>query len=275
MLPRQGLKFLSALLITLTLVAPAAMAGVGVTSSKDPVRLVINIPSRTLWVYEGERIVRYFPVGVGRPGFMTPTGQFSIIRKIIDPGWEHPYQPKGKVRIAPGENNPLGTRWMGFYQKGGGEYGMHGTDNPASVGKFSSHGCVRMKVKDAEALFEMVDIGTPVDVVYEPVLIRPQGKDMRIVVYQDRFKKGMPSAAEIQARILRQYPGAQVTPEKIQAALRQANERPIVVGTLDDGSETPVAAKTPVQEHPPTRSSPFEPADAPQLSGTSKTAPST
>jgi hypothetical protein len=163
---------------------------------------------------------------------------------------------------------------MGFYQKGGGEYGMHGTDNPSSVGKFSSHGCVRMKVRDAEALFEMVDVGTPVDVVYEPVLIRPQGRDIRIVVYEDRFKKGMPSAAEIQAKIMRQYPGAQVTMEKIQAALRQANERPVVVGTLDIGSEMPVASKSPVQEHPSTRSSPFEPAGTPQLSGTSKTSPS-
>lgn len=197
-------------------------------------RLVINIPSRTLWVYQGEKIIRYFPVGVGRPGFMTPVGKYSIISKVIDPGWENPYLPKGKVRLAPGEENPLGTRWMGFYQKAGGEYGMHGTDNPASVGKFSSHGCVRMKVRDAEVLFELVDLGTPVEVTYQPVLIRKQGNSVRVIVYPDRFAKGMPSAAKVKSDILKQFPEAQLDVQRLQTALSQPNERPVDVGALPD-----------------------------------------
>jgi lipoprotein-anchoring transpeptidase ErfK/SrfK len=197
-------------------------------------RLVINIPSRTLWVYQGNKILRYFPVGVGRPGFMTPIGKYSIISKVIDPGWENPYLPKGKVRLAPGEENPLGTRWMGFYQKAGGEYGMHGTDNPASIGKFSSHGCVRMRIRDAEALFELIDLGTPVEVVYQPVLIRKQGSSIRVIVYADRFAKGMPTPAQVKANILKQFPEAQVDLQKLQTALSQPVERPIDVGALPD-----------------------------------------
>jgi len=195
-------------------------------------RIVINIPSRTLWVYQDNAIIRYFPVGVGRPGFMTPVGHYAIISKVVDPGWENPYLPNGKVRLAPGEDNPLGTRWMGFYEKSGGEYGMHGTDNPASVGKFSSHGCVRMKVKDAEALFDLIDLGTPVEVVYQPVLIRTQGSQIRVTVYADRFKRGMPSADQIRTQILKQYPTAKVDFTQLQAAIAIPNERPIPVGSL-------------------------------------------
>jgi len=216
---------------------PALAAAVQKESvAKAPVleatKLVINIPSRTLWVYQGSKIVRYFPVGVGRPGFMTPVGDYSVLRKVVDPGWENPYKPAGEIRIVPGQNNPLGTRWIGFLRKGAGEYGMHGTDNPGSVGKFSSHGCVRLKVPDAEALFDMVEIGTPVAVVYEPVLIRPQGDEMRVVVFRDVFGRGMPTAEQVHARIMAEYPNARVDDTLLRKALQQPTERPIPVGAL-------------------------------------------
>jgi L,D-transpeptidase ErfK/SrfK len=197
-------------------------------------KLVINIPSRTLWVYVGNNIVRYFPVGLGKPGFMTPLGKYSITSKVIDPGWEHPYVGKGKIRIAPGAGNPLGTRWMGFHYYKGGEYGFHGTDRPSSVGQFSSHGCVRMKIKDAEALFEMVEVGTPVEVIYETVLIRPKGNELRVLVYPDVFKRGMPSAEKVISNIRAQYPTAKVEPDKIRAALSRPTQQPVVVGLLQD-----------------------------------------
>lgn len=213
-------------------------------------KLVINIPSRTVWVYVGNNIVRYFPVGLGKPGFMTPIGKYSITNKVIDPGWEHPYVGKGKIRIAPGAGNPLGTRWMGFHHYKGGEYGFHGTDRPSSVGRFSSHGCVRMKIKDAEALFEMIDIGTPVEVVYETVLIRPKGDELRVLVYPDTFKRGMPSAEKVISNILEKYPTAKVEPEKIRAALSYPTQRPVVVGQLQQDTKQAEAALEPLHKPP-------------------------
>lgn len=199
---------------------------------RDDARIVINIPSRTLWLYEGKEIVRYFPVGVGRLGFMTPVGKYKIIHKVENPGWENPYLAKGKVRVVPGDENPLGTRWMGFLEDKNGEFGMHGTDRPQSVGKFSSHGCVRMKVADAETLFNRVDLGTPVEVVYEPVLIRKgQDNHINVIVYHDVFKKGMPTAEQITADILKQYPGAEIDPTQLQSALLTPTERPQAVAT--------------------------------------------
>lgn len=209
-----------------------APATASTASPTEPIHIKINIPSRTLWVYEGDRIIRYFPVGVGRVGFPTPLGRFSIIRKVEDPGWENPYLASGKMRLSPGQNNPLGTRWMGFLRDPGGEYGMHGTDNPASVGKLSSHGCVRLRVPDAEALFELVDVGTPVEVVYQPVVIRRHADEVKVAVYGDPFRKGMPSVEKVKQEIQQQFPNARVDEEKLRAALRTPLEKYVLVGSI-------------------------------------------
>ena len=69
---------------------------------------------------------------------------------------------KGEKPIPPGPGNPLGTRWMGLSAAA---VGIHGTPDAASIGYSASHGCIRMRVPDAEWLFEHVDIGTPVVIV--------------------------------------------------------------------------------------------------------------
>jgi len=199
---------------------------------REDTRVVINIPSRMLTVYYGDEIARHFPVGVGRIGYITPMGHFKVIRKIQNPGWENPYKALGKMRIAPGEENPLGTRWIGFHQNRLGEFGIHGTDTPASVGRFSSHGCVRMKVPDAEALFDLVDMGTPVDVVYEPVVIRREKQLVTVTVFADPFKKGTPTAEQVKAKILKQYPTAKVDEDRIALALSEPNEKSTVVAEV-------------------------------------------
>jgi hypothetical protein len=65
------------------------------------------------------------------------------------------------VVIPPGPNNPLGPRWVGLSQKG---FGIHGTNQPSSVGKAASHGCIRMRNRDIEQFFEMVSVGDAVSI---------------------------------------------------------------------------------------------------------------
>lgn len=207
----------------------AAAAGAG---RRDHRKIVINIPSRTLWVYENNKIVRYFPVGVGRPGFPTPLGRFRVIRKVVNPAWENPYKPSGRSRISPGRHNPLGTRWIGFKPYRGGEYGIHGTNRPGSVGRFSSHGCVRMKIPDAEALFDLVDIGTPVEVVYELVLVRRHKDKVRVQVFPDVLRKGKPKLETVVQQIRQEFPTAQVDMDRLKAALQRPIQKPVEVGTI-------------------------------------------
>jgi lipoprotein-anchoring transpeptidase ErfK/SrfK len=127
--------------------------------------IVIRRGSNLLTLYRGDRYVRQFHVATGQAIYPTPLGRFQIVVKWKDPTWYPPVQDawaKGLKPVPPGPNNPLGTRWMGISSPG---VGIHGTDEPASIGYSQSHGCIRMLVPDAEWLFEHVTIGTPVFIV--------------------------------------------------------------------------------------------------------------
>ena len=125
-------------------------------------RLVIRLGARRVYVYENDRVKTSFPVAVGRRGWETPTGNYRVLQMIQNPAWQNPFT--GEV-IPPGQENPLGTRWIGFWTDGNNYIGFHGTPNEESVGTPASHGCIRMFDRDVQRLFEMVALGTPVSVV--------------------------------------------------------------------------------------------------------------
>ena len=125
----------------------------------EEVRLVLRLRERRVYVYRQNKVQASFRVAVGKGGWETPTGNFKITHMIKDPVWEHPWT--GEL-IPAGADNPLGSRWIGFWTDGKNVIGFHGTPNPESIGRAASHGCVRMFDKDAQALFEKVEVGTPV-----------------------------------------------------------------------------------------------------------------
>lgn len=125
----------------------------------EEVRLVLRLGERRVYVYRQNKVQASFRVAVGKGGWETPTGNFKITHMIKDPVWEHPWT--GEL-IPAGADNPLGSRWIGFWTDGKNVIGFHGTPNPESIGRAASHGCVRMFDKDAQALFEKVEVGTPV-----------------------------------------------------------------------------------------------------------------
>lgn len=125
----------------------------------EEVRLVLKLRERRVYLYRQNKVQASFPVAVGKGGWETPTGNFKVIQMIKDPVWQNPWT--GEL-IPAGPDNPLGSRWMGFWTDGKNVIGFHGTPNPESIGGAASHGCVRMFDKDAQALFEKVAVGTPV-----------------------------------------------------------------------------------------------------------------
>ncbi|MEG4585074.1 L,D-transpeptidase [Microcoleus sp. MOSTC5] len=125
----------------------------------EEVRLVLKLRERRVYLYRQDKVQASFPVAVGKGGWETPTGNFKVIQMIKDPVWQNPWT--GEL-IPAGPDNPLGSRWMGFWTDGKNVIGFHGTPNPESIGGAASHGCVRMFDKDAQALFEKVAVGTPV-----------------------------------------------------------------------------------------------------------------
>ncbi len=152
-------------------------------NSEKKARIEINIPSRTLSFYKGDELVKRYPVCVGKPTTPTPTGSFKVIYKAVNPHWLH----DGKI-IPPGPKNPLGIRWIGIADG----IGIHGNNQPQSIGTLASAGCIRMYNKDVAELYAQVPVGTPVRIIYECVEVfeDPYGKEKAAVVFPDSYKAG-------------------------------------------------------------------------------------
>jgi L,D-transpeptidase ErfK/SrfK len=106
-----------------------------------PLSITVSLNSKTLTLYKNGRLFKTYPVAIGKPSTPTPRGSFTIKNKQVNPG------------------GPFGTRWMGLSKP---HYGIHGTNNPASIGTAASNGCVRMFNPDVEDLFNHVGVGTKV-----------------------------------------------------------------------------------------------------------------
>jgi hypothetical protein len=126
--------------------------------------IVIHRGTNQLFLYRGTRFVRFFRVATGQSAYPTPLGRFTIAVKWKNPWWYPPDSSwaKGQQPIPPGPGNPLGTRWMGLTAPG---VGINGTPDPASIGYSASHGCIRMRISEAEWLFNHVETGTTVFIV--------------------------------------------------------------------------------------------------------------
>jgi lipoprotein-anchoring transpeptidase ErfK/SrfK len=147
--------------LTLAVASPAfaqVVAQALKPAEADPIHRVVlvSIPDRKLAVIENGNIIATFPVAVGAAASPSPTGEFQIVNRVANPTY---YRP-GTV-IPSGKGNPVGTRWVGLSRKG---YGIHGTNAPRSVGHAASHGCIRLRNRDIEKLFTMVQVGDVVQI---------------------------------------------------------------------------------------------------------------
>src|SRR4051794_23171077 len=158
--------------------AAAAMALIGTTSTGarevvnydgevQPGTIVVKTAERRLYLVLGEGTAIRYTVAVGRPGKQWQ-GMARVSGKFVRPAWTPPAEVKADnpalPDVIPGgaPNNPMGVAAMTL---SGGEYAIHGTNKPESIGKFASYGCIRMHNEDITDLFGRVDVGTQVVVV--------------------------------------------------------------------------------------------------------------
>ncbi len=125
--------------------------------------IVVSKAENMLYVYEGFRLDRRYPVATAAPGYDTPTGVWHVVSKTENPTWRNP-APDGwgagePLVIPPGPGNPLGTRALYLNAPG---IRIHGTYNSPSIGTYASHGCIRMFISDSEQLYPIIPIGTTV-----------------------------------------------------------------------------------------------------------------
>lgn len=174
-------------------------------------QLIINIPARKVTLYDNGQEIKQYDIAVGQPIYKTPVGPRSIERLVWNPSWIPPDSPwaAGEPIAPPGPNNPLGPVKM----KMGDGIMLHGTNKDSSVGRYASHGCMRMHNEEAsslawyiqkrlnesdDALLEKykkfrrtsfwVNLNYPVSVniTYEPVEVR----DNVIMIYYDVYGWG-------------------------------------------------------------------------------------
>ena len=135
-----------------------AQTAPAVTPATVPARVIIvSLEDHKLALVEDGQVKKQYTVAVGKPSTPSPEGEFTIQRRVANPTYQH----NGKV-IAPGPNNPVGTRWMGLSKAG---YGIHGTNEPNSIGKSASHGCIRMGKADLEEFYKLVAVGDRVEII--------------------------------------------------------------------------------------------------------------
>ncbi len=142
--------------------------------------IVLNVGEMRLYYFppadspEYAQVVTY-PVSIGRMDWNTPLGKTSIIRKKADPTWTPPESIKREHAaegdflpdvVPAGPDNPLGQHALYLGRRG---YLIHGTNKPFGIGMRVTHGCVRLYPEDVAQLFELVPVGTPVNIINQPV----------------------------------------------------------------------------------------------------------
>ncbi|MEM6451621.1 MAG: L,D-transpeptidase [Cyanobacteria bacterium P01_D01_bin.105] len=128
---------------------------------ESEVELILDLSDRLVELRVPDEDPILYEVAVGQDDWQTPTGEFKVMDKREDPAWQHPIT---KDVIPPGTENPLGTRWIAFWSDGQAQIGFHGTNQEDLIGEAVSHGCVRMRNQDIEAIYAKVEVGTIVTV---------------------------------------------------------------------------------------------------------------
>jgi lipoprotein-anchoring transpeptidase ErfK/SrfK len=154
----MGMAAITVAAMGMAMQAAAQNTQVEAAKQADATRvIVVSLEDRKLALVENGEVKKVYSVAVGKPSTPSPTGTFTIERRVMNPTYHH-----GDKTVAPGPGNPVGTRWMGLSKAG---YGIHGTNEPKSIGKAASHGCIRMAKADLEEFYGMVQVGDTVELI--------------------------------------------------------------------------------------------------------------
>jgi len=220
--------------------------------------IVVNLAEMRLYRFfssEQRRLVASYPIGVAIDGFSTPLGSFSISDKLVKPYWYVPdsvrkEQPELPDVVPPGEENPLGEYALRLSDS---HYFIHGTNKPYGIGMRVSHGCIRLYPEDIGELHSIVDLGSSVSIVYEPVKVGVRAGRLFMEVHDDYLGK-VEDMHALADEVLRNKGYIDMVDEGL--VRRTVNEKlgiPVMIGRVDDENGEMVevrAEKTPEPEAP-------------------------
>ncbi|MGQ9920062.1 MAG: L,D-transpeptidase family protein [Desulfobacca sp.] len=139
--------------------------------------LVVNLAELAVYHFHQGTFQHRYPLAAGKRKWETPTGNYKILNKIKNPTWRIPDSIMAEMgyrnadfyfEVPPGPDNPLGAYWMATSAKG---VGLHATTAPWSIGRYASHGCLRMFHEHIEELFPQVEVGMPIKIIYKPIKV--------------------------------------------------------------------------------------------------------
>ena len=138
------------------------------------VTILVDLNKHQLHILDDGKVFKTYPIAVGKPKTPSPAGEYKIVHKAINWG------------------TGFGTRWLGLNVPWG-IYGIHGTNNPGSIGRAASHGCFRMFNRDVEEIYPWVPIGTRVIITgytpgfkgfNRPLKMNSSGQDVAVLQYR-------------------------------------------------------------------------------------------
>ena len=139
--------------------------------------IVVSVAQNRVFLLDVDGSIVSMPAAVGSSMWPTPSGEFHVIHKEVNPTWDVPRSIQEEMRqlghpvvprMPPGPENPLGDLWIGLSLPG---MGIHGTNAPDTVPGYTTHGCIRLSGGNIKLLFERVDVGTAGVVIDEPGLL--------------------------------------------------------------------------------------------------------
>jgi L,D-transpeptidase ErfK/SrfK len=166
--------------------------------------IVVNVPQRMLFFFQSGQPAKAFPVAVGRKNWRTPLGTFRVLSKEENKVWHVPKSIQEEMRregeivkqeVPPGPENPLGPYWFRISPS----CGIHATNFPASIYSFLTHGCIRLQPDAAAELYPLVQPGTPVAIIYEPMLFARVADECYLEVNRDVYGLKTPAVDSVRA----------------------------------------------------------------------------
>lgn len=173
--------------------------------------IVLNIPQRMIFLYDNGQLLHKWTVAVGTPDTPTPLGSWKISEIRNEPTWYVPPSIQKEIRdlggeigstIKPGDQNPLGAY---FLRLGSTTIGIHGTNRPRSLGKWDSHGCIRMHDEDVVVLAGKIKVGDPVSVTYERIFLSRTKTAVALSIFPDGYNLQKVGRPEVEARLRKEY----------------------------------------------------------------------
>jgi L,D-transpeptidase ErfK/SrfK len=216
-----------------------------------PGTVVVNLSEMRLYLFPlspGPPLS--FPVGIGSEGWETPLGTSRVVSKHLNPTWYPPdsvrrESPELPRSVPPGPDNPLGTHALRLSK---GMILIHGTNKPWGVGRKVTHGCLRLYPEDIPHLYAMVEVGTLVKMVREPVKVGLQMGRVNVEAHDDPDVR-VDMLAEARRLLASRGLLDRVDAEKLLAAVRERKGIPIDVSADPEGGES-ISTATPAGAMP-------------------------